>query len=369
MTASVGSPEQNNASQSLLTALKDHFVWVSPVAVILASLIGLLNLLVFTWYINRPELFSRSLEFGPSLALLMLSYLMILAGIVGSMLITSYFFALTLQGLQPKPEYTGALARGLFFRVMSGMASMVLVLVVGAVWHAGALSGWWMLAIFVLPVVLSWSFIVRHRDQAKVLSGPIQGKRKLLLCAGVAMGTGLVAMLGILPAWYATFLYEGSGNTADWAEAIKLALTCLITMAGSLAPAVGYYLRAGSGVSAQRRGALIGLGAFLAFMVVTSPSLFSVASVGSVRLLGFSEREVRTYLVDQEQYPASSMSAAQWSITPLNERKYAIRAFSLYAYGALNLLCPQALKDMKLKELKQHTGNCIPFEKGSVKTQ
>lgn len=368
MRRSSDSTEQENGYVRISTLIKEHFTWISAVVAALASLAGILNLLVFTRYIGRPDVFSRSLEFGPSLAVLLLTYLLIFLAIAGSMLITSYFFTLVTSWLRPKPEFAEPMIRQLFGMVVSGMLSIILVVMILAYCWEGPASGWWLLTVFMLPAILSWPFILVHMDHAKALSSPLTWAKKFRLCATLTGLVGGVALVGIFPAWYASFLYEESPDLSEWVEVIKFGATCLIAMAAPLAPAIGFYIKEKEGKSAQMKGALTGLLLFFALLTFTMPAMFSVTSVGSMNLLGISEREVRRHLVDNEQYPASSLNTARWSVTKHGDKWYSLNAFSLYAYGPINLLCPAELSTVRNRELRKHTKACIPFLKDEIQT-
>ncbi|MFV3093253.1 hypothetical protein ACNJYG_22595 [Pseudomonas sp. GW6] len=368
MSSTPGRTEQESEYGRLFTLIKEHFTWVSPVAVALAFLAGLLNLLAFTWFIGRPELFSRSLEFGPSLALLMLSYLAIFAAIISSMLVTSWFFMATLRQLRPKPESAESMTRWLFFMVLSGMFTLILLVMLLAHIQEETPSSWWSFTVLIGPALLSWFFIREHKNQAEALASPLSRVKSFGLCVALTIAAGFVAFLGILPARYTLSLYGGSVGLGQWIEVIQLGVTCLTVMAGSLVPAFGYFINAKKGRAAQIKGALIGLMTFLALLTFAMPAIFSVASVSSVRLLGFSDREVRRYLVDSEQYPVSSFNAARWSVSEHGDKRHSVIAFSLYAHGPIELLCPEELSTLKSWEFKQHTKICIPFEKDEIRT-
>lgn len=368
MASVPGGAEQENGYGRLFTLLKEHFVWISPVAVVLAFLAGLLNLLAFTWFIGRPELFSRSLEFGPSLALLMLSYLAIFAAIVASMLSTSCFFTITLQQLRPKPEAVESMTRSLLIMVVGGMSLVIVLVPILVHLRGGQLSAWWALIVFIVPTCLSWPFILRYTDKAEALASPMGGWKAAGLYVALILAVALVTFLGILPAQYTLSLYRDSAGLSAWAEVIELVLTCLIVMASSLAPAFGFYINAKKGLAAQIKGSFIGLAAFLGVLTFAMPAIFSVASVSSVRLLGFSDREVRHYLVNSEQYPVSSFNAARWSVAEHGDKRHSLIGFSLYANGPIELLCPAELSTLKTWELWKRTQICIPFQKDEIRT-
>lgn len=160
-----------------------------------------------------------------------------------------------------------------------------------------------------------------------------------------------------------TALYEERSALSGLFEGL---LFCLLTMAGSLAPAVGYYISANKSRAAQIKSALAGVLVFLGILTITAPPVFSAASVGSTSLLGLSDRQVKRYLIDNEEYPAKSLDQSRWKITDDGAKKYALEAFSLYEFGPVNLLCPTDMRTIKSRHLDEHSERCIAFKSSAV---
>jgi MFS family permease len=354
---------QENSPLTTLELIKDHFTWVSTTIAALASLAGVSNLILYTNFIGRPDILLPSLEFGPSLGILFLVYILIFTAIVGSMLITSYVFTLSPSLLRPKPEHADSITRWLFGMTVGGMLGIVAILGIASILDSTLESVWWLLFVFLLPAILAWPFIRTHIDHAEFLAAPLTLSKKLWASVTLIALVGFTATLGIYPAWYVTVLYEERSALSGSIEGLFF---CLVTMAGSLVPAVAYYSSAKKGKSAQIKSALVGLLIFLGILTLTIPPVFSVASMGSASLVGLSDLQVRRYLIDSEKYPANSLDESSWAIKNDDGKKYTVEAFSLYTFGPITLLCPADLRAIKSRYLGKHTERCIPFKRSAI---
>ena len=357
------APEQENGSLWILELIKNHFTWISATVAAFAPLAGILNLAVYANYIGRPDIFLRSLQFGPSLVILFLAFILLFVGIVGSMLITSYFFSLIPSWLRPMSEHADSITRRLFGMTVLGMLGIVLILGIASFLGRTLESPWWMLIVFLLPAFFSWLFINAHINQAEYLTSPLTTRKKIWACVLLTILVGVTAAFGIYPAWYVASLYEERSALSGLIEGL---LFCLLTMAASLAPAVGYYISTNKSRGAQIKSALAGVLIFLGILTITAPPVFSVASVGSTSFLGLSDRQVRNYVVNSEEYPAKNLDQLSWKITNDGGKKYNLEAFSLYEFGPVNLLCPADMQAIKNRHLDEHTERCIAFKGGAV---
>lgn len=357
-------PTQQPAFASwMLVLLKEHYGWISAIIAALAPFAGIINLGVYAHYVGRADVFMPSLELGPGLILLWLAYILFFVILIGGMLITSLFLSWGLSGLRPKPEYAASIVRTL--TVITAAAMLCVVIPVGvAAYQNKQASLWLMLLAFLPPALYSWLFIQRNIDKAELLTSDLKPWQMFLACAALIALVGLTALFGIYPAWFVTMFYEERGTMGGWLEALVF---CFVAMVGSLAPAIGYYNLALKGRAAQIKAALGGVFIFMVVLTLMVPSLLSFPSVVAVKFLGISDRQVKRYLITNEDYPADDLDAKRWTITRSEEKKFLLEGFSLYAYGPIALLCPANLAKLKEKELDQHTAECIPFAKSAVK--
>lgn len=347
----------------MLELLKEHYGWISAIVAALATLAGIVNLVTYSHYIGRSDVFMPSLELGPGLILLWLAYILFFVLLIGSMLVSSFFLSFGLGELRPKPQYVASIVR--VITVVTAVTMLIVVIPVGIQAFRGeTASVLWALLVFATPALCSWFFIAGNIDKAESLGRVVKPWQWLWACVAFTLVVGFAALSGIYPAWFVTVFYQERGIAGGAAEAGAF---CVIAMLFSLAPCIGYYQLASKGRAAQIRGALGGLVVFLAVLMLMIPALLTFPSVFAVKFLGISDRQVNRYLIANAEYPADSLDVERWALSRSMERKYLIEGFALYRYGAIVLLCPSHLADTKEKELDQHTGQCIPFAKSDVK--
>nr|WP_312972990.1 hypothetical protein [Pseudomonas sp.] len=347
----------------MLELLKNHYVWVSAIVTALAPLAGIVNLVTYSHFIGRPDVFMPSLELGPGLILLWLAYILFFVLLIGSMLVSSIFLSFGLNELRPKPQYAASIVR--VITVVTALTMLIVVIPVAIhAFRGETASVLWALLVFVTPALCSWFFVAGNIDKADSFAHVVKRRQWLWACVAFTLVVGFAALSGIYPAWFVTKFYQERGVTGG---AVEAGAFCIIAMVFSLAPSIGYYTLASKGRAAQMRGALLGLVVFLAMLMLMIPALLTYPSVFAVKFLGISDRKINRYLITNAEYPADSLDTERWSISRSMERKYLIEGFALYRHGAIVLLCPSHLADTEEIELDQHTGECIPFAKSDVK--
>ena len=358
-------PEKNPSfsppvfSSAILELLKQHYGWISTIV----AALGVVNLAIYTHHIGRSDVFMASLELGPGLVLLCLAHLFFFAMLIGSMMITSLVLSGGLNALRPKPECAASIVRSLTGIAALAMLSVVIPIGVSA-WRDETASPWWALAAFLVPALRSWFFLRKNIGSAELLTGNLKSWRMFCACALLTMMLGITALVAIYPALFVTKFYEERGVMGGWGEGLFF---CLVAMLGSLAPAIGYYDQLAKGKVAQVKGALAGVAIFTTVLMLMVPSLLIVPSVVAAKFLGITDRQVKRYLIVNEEYPAESLDASRWLITRSQEKRYVLQGFSLYANGPIVLLCPAGLAKLNESELDKYTAQCIPFAKNAVK--
>jgi len=140
----------------------------------------------------------------------------------------------------------------------------------------------------------------------------------------------------------------------------------LVLSVGSLFPGAFMCMKAKDGVAEKIKYTLIGLMAYVVLLLMIIPKIFGLIFAISMGLLGISEEEVRHYLIDARQYPVISLDASDWAVKPYGH-SYLLNAFSLYEFGAVNLLCPADLSEKNIWEISSDTDRCIPFRQDAVR--
>lgn len=357
------SAQRPSLASLIVNFFKEHYGWVSSIIVVLSPLAGILNLLIYTNYIGRANVFRDSIELGPGLVLLWVIYILFFAFLIGSMSISSFVLAAGLRELQPKSEYTVPIFRNLIAIVAASM--LTITIPIGLYAYAGKTAGIeWAIGAFLTPALASWFFISWGVGKFEPLTDEVKIRWRLTACAALTVWVGIIALLGIYPAWLVTTLYQGQGVKETFPGIV---LFGFLAMIGSLAPAVGYYNRPRDVRFGHAKGALLGIALFLGILTLIVPSILSIPSIVAVKALGISDRQVYRYLVNNDDYPADGLDAKRWSITHSQEKKYLIKGFSLYTQGAVALICPADLAKVEISRIDRFSHQCIAFSKATVK--
>lgn len=348
----------------VLNVIKDHYGWIFAVIAALAPLAGIVNLAIYTHYIGRPDALLPSLELGPGLIVLWLAYILAFVLIIGSMLVTSLILSGLFSWLRPFPSQAEEVVRQVF--ALTGAAMLGVILPIGiATAVDGSAGPAWLLSVFIPPAVFSWFFIRANGARVEALAAAHTLPKKLQACVTLTVMVGATAFCGMYPATFVEASFETKLASGEWQEKL---LFCFVTMLASMSPAIGYFIAASKGRQAQIKGALFGGLLFLGVLVLTMPSLMSLPSIAAAKLMGVSDRAVKRYLISNEAYPADSLDAKKWALSSSQQKQYLVEGFALYSYGALVLLCPASLAEIKGKDLDQYTAQCVAFERRAVKS-
>lgn len=348
----------------VLNVVKDHYGWIFAVVAALSPLAGIVNLAIYTHYIGRPDALLPSLELGPGLIVLWLTYILAFVLILGTMLVTSLILSGLFSWLRPFPSQAEKVVRQVI--ALTGAAMLGIILPIGIAYAVDGSAGpAWLLSVFIPPAVFSWSFIRANGTRVGALVAAHTLPKKLQACATLTAMVGATAFCGMYPATFVEASFEAKLGVGDWQEKL---LFCFVTMIASMSPAIGYFIAASKGKRAQIKAALSGVLLFLGVLVLTMPSLLSLPSLAAAKLLGVSDRAVKRYLISNEEYPAYSLDAKRWTLSSSQEKQYLVEGFALYSYGAVVLLCPASLAEIKGKDLDQYTAQCIAFERRAVKS-
>lgn len=329
----------------------------------LAPLAGIANLAIYTHYIGRPDVFMPSLVLGPGLLVLWLAGVLALVMIIFCMSVTSIILSATLNWLAPATAHVEEIVRKVFSVTAASMLGITLP--AGFVgWTGETPSLAWMLIIFVPPAVYSWFFFESNLGRLAPLPLVHTKGERFVVCVQFSVLVGVTAFVGIFPAAFVTILYEKRPVTGGWVEALMF---CFVAMLASLAPSIGYFLSSPKGKFAQIKAMLIGFLIIAGVGIITMPSIFSLPSIAAVKFLGISDRQVKRYLIKNEEYPAYILDAKRWSLKFSMEKQFLVSGFALYTHGGVQLLCPSDLAKLPEKELDQHTAACIAFAGSAVK--
>jgi len=311
---------------------------------------------------------------------------LVFAIVFGVLLLMPFGFTVLLWILKPYAKYKKSIVVWLFWMILATGSSFIFVRMMadGVQEDIHAINPWWLLAALVPLAVMSWCFYCKHERHMKWLrsSTGICLKKNLRLCFGkviaarflLVVGCGVSFVLAALASilfsalslLYAFSFHEG-GADKWW----MVKIVAMVLLLASLVPAVAFHLNDGRGGSVQRKWMLGGVLSLFICLAVFMPTLFGSISADSMGLLGIRDGEIRRYLVDSEKYPVRVLRNDNWDIwrsEEYGENHYSVEAFSLYAYGAINLLCPATLEPLIFgRNIKKCTHHCIPFRNDEIR--
>jgi len=342
-------------TKCLFKCIQDNFFWVSALVGLFASFLGLFNLWGFTQFVGRSDVFMPSLGFGQELLVVAFSCLISIGIVVGSLVAPSYILTFLLQFFDVTLETVRPIVRMLFCVAVSGVGSFVALSMFFGL-------GWWSFTAFVIPIALAYFWGGKYVDHTKVSES--NRWAKMGLCAGliVPLAFAMIPNL-ILSMLYMMRLYESKVVVAG--DLDKFAYWLVLSV-GSLFPGAFMCMKAKDGVAEKIKYTLIGLMTYVVLLLMIIPKIFGVISAVSMGLLGVSEEKVMHYLIDAKQYPSDSLGTSGWEVKNY-DNSYSLNAFSLYEFGAVNLLCPADLSEKDIWEISSETYRCIPFRQDAVR--
>jgi len=344
-------PEEKRSSLATwIRCFQDNPLGISSVALALAYFLGALNLWFFTRFVGRPDVFMQSLEFGPGLVALMVSGLATLFIVIGTLVVSSWFFVFPMEYLEFK-EDGGVKKITLWLMAVfaSGVISFVLI-------YAFCGYGIKLFLAFVLPSVCAYILVVNYakKDVSKFILWGL-----LILVFAILMFLDLV-----LPYAYMRELYNREvGISGEW---YRFAYWLILSL-GALLPGVAAGVNTKEGMATKMKHVLVGLLGYVVILTMIIPNIFGVISASSMEILGVSEQRVRRYLVDARQYPSYSLEPHRWLVNDYDGSHYSLNAFSLYKFGPVNLLCPADLSEKNIWDIKSYAHFCIPFRQGAIR--
>lgn len=342
---------------------KEHYGWITALCAFLASFAGVASLSSYSLYIGRPDVFLRSLEFGPSLAILFVACFLLFVGLVGSMLVTSYVFSSTISFLKPEIEQAKTVVRWLFGMTAAAMAVLILVVLAGTLLdYSTAHLGWAFLSL--IPLVgTAWKFFKVNAGKLGCLPLEAGTSRKILACALLVAALELIAFLGIFPASVVAKSFVGPDTILGLSQAL---IFSFITMQGSLFPAVVFHMSMAESRLIRFRLVLASVFGFIGVLTITAPAMFGFVSVGGAHTIGLSDLEQRHYLISSDKYPIGKFDKTRWNTVEDQEKKFIIDAISLYSFGSVELLCPANLRLVKAPERRKYTQRCVRFTRSAI---
>jgi len=377
-----GMFRKHKERKRFIKCCRENFFWVSSFFTFLASCLGLFSLWVFAQFVGRPDVFVQSLEFGPGLLLLVPFFLFVYGILIACFIGSSWLFVFAVRNFKHGRE--SAIARS-FWLLPLGMVACcasVIILVV-MYWKEDGWPWCWFVLFGFVCVGLFFRFVRQYGGGVKEVVA--SSEMRVLKCLCLAFSMVVVAAVNT----FFSIGYQKIFQEADVKfEGVGLFAVLLFLSVIPLVPVVLFYVREGKGEFSQVVGGAAGVLLFHAGLFVGVPWIFGVASTSAMMFLGVVDMEPKRYLVNEAQYPEKSLNNEneRWLIERHGENHYSLEAVSIYAYGAINLLCPadfvksqdqnskpQSGAEQRKKwhadldKLKSRIQDCIPFQRDEVR--
>jgi len=356
LDASFCTEEEHGYSRAL-NLIKAHAPWVFPTIFVFSSFLGGVILWGFTGHIGRRDIFLESLSSGPSLLILSISCFFVYIILVSFFLLSCIWVAHTMKEL--KGKWSDSANTVIFFvaetpkknevssgRMVAGLAGMFALNVL-------AFSGGFCWLFFILLSVSVSFCIIPKWDKYLIYLN--------LSCI----------FFSFLNFSFSYFYLKAFGEVDK--KSPEIILTLLLVSCLPLFPVFLFY--SAKEKIAQMFGVVTGVVSWNIGLFVLVSGMFAEISTSSMVMLGVADQKTSFYAIDLKQYPRGSLDELEWEVVPIDENKYKVKAFSLYAYGAINLLCPARLahllspekQNFEKIEIKNFTNACIPFPKGDIR--
>jgi len=363
---------------------RENFFWVSSFFTFIASCLGLFSLWVFAGFIGRPDIFIQSLEFGPSLILLVPFFLLIYGVLIAYFILPSWFFWSELRCF--KSERDSVVGVGFWLLPFGAVASFASVAALARIYWGR--DGWpfcWFFICVLFGFIFIYIFVVLYGGGSKesaVCANVKKRVRSFLWLVFVMVAVAICnAVLSIL---YQYAFRESGVGLKDF----ELFLVLLFVSVNPLLPVVFFQVMAKKGGVSQIVGGALGVLLFHLGLFVGMFNIFGAASASSMMFLGVVDMEPKRYLIDGNQYPKSSLNdgGRRWSIEQHGESHYSVKAVVPYSYGRISLLCPIGFVGSKgqnsepqsgakqrqkwhdeLNKLRLKIQDCIPFQSDEIR--
>ncbi|WP_263145289.1 hypothetical protein [Pseudomonas sp. RIT-PI-AD] len=320
---------------------------------------GFLALFAYLQAIGRPDLFMPSLSLGPALFAWLFAVALIALAALACLLAPSLILALFLAQ-RPSDEAARRLLASHAYRIVaSGFA-----LLLAAAWIIPLERVYW-----VFPLLFAWVSLatgllcVGYPAFRRALGEPlaprghrVRGGDLLGFILSASAMLTLAVLAGVFPAAFAIDAYRG-GDT-DW-DLLKALAICLVSMLLAATPTLAFHLTRGDTLRKLRHGALA-LGLCVALFFLLSLPFFGVLTYAAARVVHLRETEPSTYLISP-RYPPSTFAGRGWRAQSRDEDggRTRIEAFRQYRFGTMNLLCPAALREVRLRRWPDLSSTCL----------
>lgn len=167
---------------------------------------------------------------------------------------------------------------------------------------------------------------------------------------------------GAFPMQMVLMAYRGE-DTPDGVG--RLMLIAVFSMIIALVPVWAFYKTRGALVRRWRL-CLAGFVGALLFYIVLSPATLGIVTYAAANVMGVRDNQVQSYMLTDKDV-LGELDTDAWSLQPKQQDAARIKAFKLFGFGSILLLCPAELAKTELKNWPENSGRCLLTSTGQAR--
>ncbi|XXF10700.1 hypothetical protein J3Q00_10270 [Pseudomonas sp. D2-3] len=351
-------------SKPLLERVLAHWGAIAWLLSLLGLIVGGASLFCYTHAIGRTDLFQAAAG-DQALLLVWLVFvgLMSIAFIL-IMATSAVLFGLAVSMLNRRPCLQRQAVSTLFFIVSAGYACFGSLILWAPEWGVKVI---FLLVCLVTALATVVFYLFNRKLRVPVnycAKRPKKGKAAspwtLLFFLFLALLGTVVS--GVFPTQMVLMAYRGE----DTPEGVgRLMLIAVFSMIIALVPVWAFYKTRGALVRRWRL-CLAGFIGALLFYIVLSPATLGIVTYAAANVMGVRDSHVQDYLLTDKDV-IGELDTNVWSLQPKQQGAARIKAFKLFGFGSMLLLCPAELAKIELKKWPEHSGRCLLTSTGQAR--
>lgn len=338
-----------------------HWTPFTVILVFLGTFIASLSLYTYARAIGRPDLFMAALDAKASLAAWMIMVMALMFTQVIVLMGSSWFYGAAVSLFTKVRWHIRSVALRLLIPQTVGYAVLIGLGFyqhedIGAPLALGSTAAATLLAYGALFLSKSFRRLVAYAALS----------RRRSAYYGLIIFTGFILVMSVWVSLLSILLIINTYVGVDTKQAVDfVASFSLLTLLMNLVPALLYFVVRGS---IYKKAATVAIGAALVFLVflVTAQGAMSSITYSVAGSLDMRQRYSTRFVLD-ESVTLADVDPILWQSHLRADGRVQVRAFQMFAFGDLLLLCPASLMTAKLHELPVFTPLCFFTRSSQVK--
>lgn len=331
----------------------NHWTPFTVVLAFVGTIIGSLSLYAYAKAIGRPDLFMAAFDVKAYLAVwvLMVTALMFLQMLV--LLGSSWFYGMAVSIFAKVGDRIRIVAIWLLIPPAVGYALLIWL----GFYHGSSIGPLEAFSYVSAATLIAYSCLNFFKPFRRLVADASSGPRKTAKYELIVF-TGVVLVISVWTSLLSIIMIIDTYVGADTKEATNfVAGFTLFVLIMNLMPAMLYFFVEGH---VFRKAAAGVVGAILVFLIFLVTAQGSMSSITNVVAQSLDVRQRYSYrFVLEPPVLLSDLDPMQWQSHLRLDGKVQVRAFQLFAFGDLLLLCPDSFRTLKLYELPRFTPLCI----------